>query len=62
MKVPSKSLEKIPNVIIDSHGIFKYIQILVTDNFKDESKYVIRGYSKYKFHADNFDDFSQSIF
>lgn len=60
MKATSTALEKIPNVIIDSNGIFKYIQIYVRDIFTDESKYVIRGYKKHKFHADNFADFSNS--
>jgi len=53
-------LEKIPNVKIDPNGIFKYIQIYVKNPFSGDSKYVIRGFKKYKFHLDNFNDF-QSI-
>jgi phosphohistidine phosphatase len=58
----SAILDRIQNCIIDSHGIFKYIQIQVKEiNDASLSKYVVRGYLKHKFHADNFDDFSKEI-
>lgn len=54
-------LDLIPNCIIDPKGKFKYIQILVENNINKESKHVVRGYSRHKFHADNFEDFSSKI-
>lgn len=54
----SNILSKIPDCIIDSNGVFKYIQIYIKDIFENKSKYIVRGFKKYKFHADNFYDFS----
>lgn len=56
-----KILDTIPNCIIDQDGIFKYIQIRVKSSSTNESKYVVRGYSKYDYHAKNYADF-QSIY
>ena len=56
----NKLLEKIPNCVIDADGIFKYIQIQVKSRTSSESKYVVRGYLKYDYHAKNYSDF-QSI-
>lgn len=53
----SNILDKIPNCKLDANGVFKYIQINVKATFSTESKFVVRGYKKHKFHADNFDDF-----
>jgi hypothetical protein len=50
-------LEKIPNCIIDSHGVFKYIQILVNLKSGGDSKHVVRGYKNCSYHADNFQEF-----
>jgi len=55
-------LDKIKNSKIDQHGVFKYIQIYVRDIFTNEYKNVIRGYKKYKYHADNYSDFVNSKF
>jgi len=54
-------LDIIPNVKLDQNGIFKYIQILIKNNYTGESKHVVRGFAKFKYHADNYDDFT-SIF
>jgi hypothetical protein len=53
----SNILDKIPNVILDPHGVFKYIQISVKCLVSDESKSVVRGYKKYSYHADNYNNF-----
>jgi hypothetical protein len=57
MKATSSILDKIPNVKIDPHGVFKYIQIFVRHPSTNESKHVIRGSKKYAYHADNYDAF-----
>ena len=61
MKASASILDKIPNVIIDTHGVFKYIQIFVRSSSTDETKYVVRGYTKYKYHADNYEDFVSNL-
>ncbi len=40
--------------------MFKYIQILIKSSSSNETKYVVRGYVKYEYHAKNYTDF-QSI-
>ena len=57
----SNILDKIPNTIIDSHGVFKYIQIYVRSLTSEDYKYVVRGYKKFSFHADNYDYFLSFI-
>ena len=54
-------LDQIPDCIIDANGVFKYIQINVTDTKSNVSKIVLRGSNKYKFHADNFDAFTNEL-
>jgi phosphohistidine phosphatase len=55
-------LDQIPSCVIDPHGVFKYIQISVVDsNNENNSKIVVRGYTKYTFHVDNYGDFQQEI-
>ena len=47
-----KAFDKIKGAIIDQSGVFKYIQIIVTNNKTKESKTVVRGYQSCAFHAD----------
>jgi hypothetical protein len=54
-------LDKIPSVKLDPNGIFKYIQILIKNKNSGESKHVVRGFGKFKYHADNYDDFTSII-
>ena len=61
MKSTSNLLDKIPNVILDPNGVFKYIQIFVRDKSTNESKNVVRGYQKFKFHADNYEFFTSIL-
>ncbi len=57
MKSTTNILDRIPNVILDPNGVFKYIQIFVRNTTTNESKHVVRGYNKFKYHADNYADF-----
>jgi hypothetical protein len=58
----SNVLDNIPNCIIDPKGVFKYIQIFVRSKFTDEKKYVVRGFKKYSFHAENFENFKSKFY
>ncbi|XP_044595357.1 14 kDa phosphohistidine phosphatase-like [Cotesia glomerata] len=58
-KAPIRSLSKmataldaIPDVNIDPNGVFKYILVYVHDDNTKQSKPIVRGYKKCKFHAD----------
>lgn len=54
-------LEKnVPILKIDSEGVFKYIQIKMT-NKKDpnDSKILVRGSARFKYHDENFQNFLQ---
>ncbi|XP_057325956.1 14 kDa phosphohistidine phosphatase-like [Microplitis mediator] len=48
----SEALDKIPDVIIDPNGVFKYILVYIHDDNTKQSKPIVRGYKKCKFHAD----------
>jgi hypothetical protein len=54
-------LDKIQNCILDTKGVFKYIQIYVKETYSDKSKYVVRGYKKHPYHDDNFQDFTSML-
>lgn len=47
----SEPLDKIPDVIIDPNGVFKYILVYVHDDNSKQSKPIVRGYKKCKFHG-----------
>lgn len=55
----TSELSRIANCKIDPHGVFKYIQIKIND--KSESKYLVRGYLRHEYHADNYKDFKSRI-
>ncbi len=57
----NKILNIIPDCIIDKDGVFKYVQILVKSLSTHETKYVVRGYAKYDYHAKNFADFKSTL-
>jgi hypothetical protein len=57
MKGTSSILDRIPNVKIDPHGVFKYIQIFIRNPSDNESKHIVRGAKKFSYHADNYDAF-----
>lgn len=45
--------KKIPLVVIDPEGKFKYILVKVTLN-DDKTWYIVRGYKALDYHAENF--------
>ena len=47
-----KTFADIQDAIIDPKGIFKYIQIDITNRETNEKKTVVRGYASCGFHAD----------
>ncbi|GMR53186.1 hypothetical protein PMAYCL1PPCAC_23381 [Pristionchus mayeri] len=58
----AKSMEDIKDVDLDNSGVFKYIQVQVTDK-KDTSKtkIIVRGYGRCHWHADIFDETKEQI-
>ncbi|XP_031565026.1 14 kDa phosphohistidine phosphatase-like [Actinia tenebrosa] len=58
----SAKLEAVPDVVIDSHGLFKYILIEVKDRNDDSlSKFVVRGNAKADYHADILEEVQPGI-
>uniref|UniRef100_A0A7E4ZSE8 Janus/Ocnus n=1 Tax=Panagrellus redivivus TaxID=6233 RepID=A0A7E4ZSE8_PANRE len=55
-----KRLDEIADVELDGVGKFKYIQILVKDKVRGDSKLVIRGYAHCAYHADILDEVKSS--
>jgi len=54
----SETQNKYPEIEIDKEGKFKYIQIKITNKEnKDDTRIIIRGSAKFKFHNDIFKDF-----
>jgi len=56
LRTMSSKLDAVPKVRIDEEGVYKYIQIKLTDPTADNaSKIVIRGFSFADYHADILD-------
>ncbi|KAM3717591.1 Sex-regulated protein janus-A [Dirofilaria immitis] len=55
------SLGDIPDVNIDSEGLFKYIMIKVTVKSTGEEKLIIRGYKHCKWHKNIFKQTEKEI-
>lgn len=53
----NKTLDKVQNCIIDKEGIFKYVQLNLTDHNTKEEKIVVRGYKGCEYHRDIYDEF-----
>ena len=54
----SETQNKYPEIEIDKEGKFKYIQIKITNKEnKEDTRIIIRGSAKFKFHNDIFKDF-----
>ena len=51
----SAKIEAVPTVKIDDEGVYKYIQIKVSDESKNRQKILIRGYVEADYHADILD-------
>lgn len=47
----SELLDKVPDVVIDEYGIFKYILIKLYDDANNASKIVMRGNMKFNRHG-----------
>ncbi|GMT00160.1 hypothetical protein PENTCL1PPCAC_22334 [Pristionchus entomophagus] len=58
----AKSMEEVKDVDLDQSGVFKYIQVQVTDK-KDASntKIIVRGYGRCGFHVDIFDETKEQV-
>lgn len=48
----SQTLDKISDVDIDDHGIFKYILINVQDEVNKANKTIVRGYARANWHGE----------
>lgn len=48
-------LDKISNCVIDTSGVFKYVQIKLT--YMNESKIVVRGWNGLEYHKNNYENF-----
>jgi phosphohistidine phosphatase len=56
----SETQNKYPEIEIDKEGKFKYIQIKITNKEnKEDTRIIIRGSAKFKFHNDIFKDFME---
>ncbi len=54
----SETQNKFPEIEIDKEGKFKYIQIKITNKEnKEDTRIILRGTAKCKFHNDIFKDF-----
>lgn len=51
----SAKIEAVPTVKIDDEGVYKYIQIKVSDESKNRQKILIRGAAYADYHADILD-------
>lgn len=47
----AQALDQIPDVNIDSDGIFKYILVHIHDDNNKQSKPIVRGYAKCTWHG-----------
>lgn len=56
--IKNTKLSNIKDCILSSHGVFKYIQIKVTDN-ENNSKVVVRGWKDLEYHKDNYNRFKE---
>jgi len=55
-------LEAVYDVLIDESGQFKYILCKVYDSEKpEESKFIIRGGTRYQFHSDIYDELDSQL-
>ncbi|XP_043469863.1 14 kDa phosphohistidine phosphatase-like isoform X2 [Leptopilina heterotoma] len=57
----SEILDQIPDVDIDSDGVFKYILINVTDKKSNSKKPIVRGYARAPYHADIYDEVEEKL-
>ena len=52
----SAKIDAVPTVKIDDEGVYKYIQIKISDETKNRQKIIIRGFGYADYHADILDE------
>ncbi|GMT28069.1 hypothetical protein PFISCL1PPCAC_19366 [Pristionchus fissidentatus] len=58
----AKTLGEIKDVDLDPSGVFKYIQVKVTDKSDaSNSKIILRGYERCPFHADIYGETKEQV-
>ncbi|XP_015272285.1 PREDICTED: 14 kDa phosphohistidine phosphatase [Gekko japonicus] len=54
-------LSRVPDVDIDSDGVFKYVLIRVTPEGKEPGKEIVRGHAWAEYHADIYDEVAEAL-
>ncbi|KAF8365941.1 phip-1 [Pristionchus pacificus] len=58
----AKTMSEIKDVDLDKPGVFKYIQVQVTDKSDaSNAKIIVRGYERCHYHCDIFDEIAEQV-